>query len=31
MISLEKLQSMVFGYAIADACGIPSNFVHALY
>ena len=26
MISLEKLQSMVFGYAVADACGVPVEF-----
>lgn len=26
MISLEKLQSMVYGYAVADACGVPVEF-----
>lgn len=26
MISFEKLQSIVFGYAVADACGVPVEF-----
>ena len=26
MMSLEQLQSMVFGYAVADACGVPVEF-----
>lgn len=26
MISLEKLQSIVYGYAVADACGVPVEF-----
>ena len=26
MFSLEKLQSMVLGYAVADACGVPVEF-----
>ena len=26
MMSLEKLQSMVFGYAVADAFGVPVEF-----
>ena len=26
MISLEKLQSMFYGYAIAAACGVPAEF-----